>query len=222
MRGEGVTVGDQSNDPAARAYQIQKRREAERMRESEAARLGASGLAGSGDFDSRVAQIGSETGEAIASQVADLTNKRRGEMLTTAITGANMQMSDLDRQARSKQAEYGSRLDREKLAAADRDTQRADRQRLLEVLLTQDTARRGESERATERERMIAEQRWRDDADRRYNDQRFDREQQVGANERRLREEMLRLDLERSQREAEKTKGPTPYNPYGYNPLRGW
>ena len=195
-------------------------REAERLRESEAARLGASGVVGSGDFDSRVAQINTDTGEAIASNLADLTNKRRAEMLTTAMSGANMQMSDLERQARAKQAEYGSRVDREKLALAARDAQRADRQRLLEVLMAQDTSRPLHAERAHERAGMTAEQRWRDEIERRENDRRFERERQLGDNERRMREEMMRLELEQKQRAAPKPY--VPYNPHGYDPYRGW
>ena len=220
MRGEGIAIGDQSNDPAARAYAIQKRREAERMRESEAARHGASGGADAGGFDARVAQIGEQTGESIAANLADITNKRKGEALQTAITGANLQMSDLDRETRGKQLEYQSRFDAERL-------KREGTQTLLQALLAQDAASRGDYQRDIDRgredaaretdyQRLQSDQQRGDaredtaretDYQRRLTEQRF--QEQREAETRRIREEMARLELERARREEEDRKRQT-------------
>ena len=159
MRGEGVKVGDLSNDPAQRAYELKTQRAAERLRESEAARAGATGGADAGGFDGRVAQIMTETGESNAANMADLINKRRSEKLATALAGANLQMSDLSRQAANKQAEHGSTVERERLRLAAESAKGADKQRLLEMLMMQDRQQRESQERDSYYNRDLAERR---------------------------------------------------------------
>lgn len=174
MRGEGPSVGDVSRDPEAQAYAVAKEREAARMREEAAARLGASGVEGSGDFDAEVLGIREATGEAKARQVAELTGRRRAEMLNTALSGANLQMSDLERQARNRQTEYLSQVDLERMrregilaqstAEAGRTgTELTAKQRLLETLLGErdrgESLYRGDQERKrTEETRRLAEE----------------------------------------------------------------
>ena len=165
MRGEGVKVGDLSNDPSQRAYELKTQRAAERLRESEAARAGATGGADAGGFDGRVAQIMTETGESNAANMADLINKRRTEKLQTALAGANLQMSDLQRQASNKSAEYGSTLERERLRMAADAARGGDRQRLLEALMMEDRQRRESQERGSYYDRDLAERRRIEDRD---------------------------------------------------------
>ena len=98
MKGEGINIGPVNNDPEAQAFRVAKLRESERARESEAARLGASGITGSGDFDARVGQINEAAGTDIAGFEANLMGKRRKEATQTALSGANLQLADLDRQ----------------------------------------------------------------------------------------------------------------------------
>ena len=189
MRGEGVKVGDLSNDPAQRAYELKTQRAAERLRESEAARAGATGGADAGGFDGRVAQIMTETGESNAANMADLINKRRSEKLATALAGANLQMSDLQRQAANKQAEHGSLIERERLRLAAEGAKGADKQRLLEMLMLQDRQSRESQERDSYYNRDLAERR------------RIEEREQAE----RLRREALERD----------PRGPViPYNPY--------
>jgi hypothetical protein len=142
MRGEGINVGDQSNDPAARAYAVTKQREAERMREAEAARGAVEGGLAGGDMDARAAQLRESTGEAIAANNADLTNRRRTEALATAIQGAGMQMSDLERQANLRRSEYDSKVTGEKLRLEREASAKADRSRLLDALLSEDRSKK--------------------------------------------------------------------------------
>jgi hypothetical protein len=142
MRGEGINVGDQSNDPAARAYAVAKQREAERLREAEAARGAVEGGLAGGDSDARAAQIRESTGEAIAANNADLTNRRRTEALATAIQGAGMQMSDLERQANLRRSEYDSKVTGERLKMERDAASRADRSRLLDALLAEDRTKK--------------------------------------------------------------------------------
>ena len=197
MRGEGVKVGDLSNDPAQRAYELKTGRAAERLRESEAARAGASGGADAGGFDGRIAQIMTETGESNAANMADLINKRRSEKLATALAGANLQLSDLSRQAGNKQAEHGSLLERERLRLAGEATKGTDRQRLLDALMMEDRQRRESQERGNYYDKDLAERRRIEE-----------------------RDQAERLRLEEL---ARNPGGPrVPYNPYGYQPLRGW
>ncbi len=124
MRGEGINIGDVSGDPEARAYRVAKEREAARARQSEADRLGASGMTGSGDFDARVAGIRESTGEAIASQQAGLAGRRRLEAQQGAIQAAGLTLSDLDRKFGQERTKFESELERE----------RSERSRLAEAL----------------------------------------------------------------------------------------
>lgn len=105
MSGKGIDVGPMTNDPEAQAYRVAKTRQAEQARSDEAARLGASGVTGSGDFDARLAQINEAKGADIAGFEADLTGKRRTEATNTAVTGAGLQLSELERQQAAAQAE---------------------------------------------------------------------------------------------------------------------
>jgi hypothetical protein len=154
MRGEGINVGDQSNDPAARAYAVAKQREAERMREAEAARGAVEGGLAGGDMDARAAQLRESTGEAIAANNADLTNRRRTEALATAIQGAGMQMSDLERQANLRRSEYDSRVTGEKLNLEREGMARADKSRLLDALLSEDRMNKSAYDRQQELKRI--------------------------------------------------------------------
>ena len=115
LRGEGINVGSVANDAEAVAYRNAATRQAERARESEAARLGASGVSGSGDFDARLAGIQEATGQDIAGFEAGLTGRRRAEMTGTALQGANLSLADLDRQTRNEQARYEGDLSRARL-----------------------------------------------------------------------------------------------------------
>lgn len=122
MRGEGMDVGDVHNDPEARAFRVAKLRESELGRESEANRLAASGATGSGDFDTRVAGINEAAGTAIAGNQAAIAGKRRSEKMSTAVTGAQLELNDLNRQTQNENERY--RADLEK-ATADRSSKQA-------------------------------------------------------------------------------------------------
>ena len=182
MRGEGISTPDMSTDPAARAYAVAKQREAERMREAAAAQVGASGVSGDSELATRAAQIREATGESIAANNADLTNKRRTEALTTAITGANLQMTDLQRQDQARRAASGDRL------------------ALLQVLMAGDKTKQDAYERekdrvATERARDLEFQRKQQEA--RYQEERSraleqEREDKVKAEERKKFEDAWR------------------------------
>lgn len=164
MRGEGIQVSaDVSGDPEARAFAVQRMRQAERAREDEASRLGASGVAGSGDFDGRAAQIREEAGTDIAAQRAGLVGRRREQALATAITGANLQLADLDRQARNKQAEFAGGVDLARLSESTQGQDAARQQRLLEVLLAEDARKRDSFEREREFQRAEEERALRDE-----------------------------------------------------------
>jgi hypothetical protein len=154
MRGEGINVGDQSNDPAARAYAVAKQREAERMREAEAARGAVEGGLAGGDMDARAAQLRESTCEAIAANNADLTNRRRTEALATAIQGAGMQMSDLERQANLRRSEYDSKVTGERLNLERENASRADRSRLLDALLSEDRMNKTAFQKQEEEKRV--------------------------------------------------------------------
>ena len=154
MRGEGITTPDLSNDPAAQAFALTKRREEERAREAEAAALGASGVAGSGDFDARVAQLREQAGQSIAANNAELTNKRRSEALGTAMSGAQLNLSDLDRQTRGLQAEHETRVEQQRIQEAKNAAARGDRLALLQILMQGDKGKQDAFER--ERDRIAA------------------------------------------------------------------
>lgn len=114
MRGEGFNVNVEG-DPAARAYSVSRRRSADLSRAAEADRLAASGVTGSGEFDSSVAQIRELANEDIAANEADLVNRRRGEAMTTALAGANLKLSDLSRQSSDKRAAYDAEIEKERI-----------------------------------------------------------------------------------------------------------
>lgn len=122
MRGEGMDVGDLHNDPEARAFRIAKLRETELGRESEANRLAASGMTGSGDFDTRVAGLNEAAGTAIAGNEAALTGKRRSEKMGTAVTGAQLELNDLNRLTQNENERYRSDFEK---ASADRSSKQA-------------------------------------------------------------------------------------------------
>lgn len=115
MRGEGVATPNVTNDPAAMAYRVARTREAEAARRAEADRSAASGVAGSGDFDARAAQIREATGQDIAGYEGTLANTRRGEAIQGATTAAGLQLSDLERQRQEAQSRYESEIDKERL-----------------------------------------------------------------------------------------------------------
>lgn len=149
MAGRGPAVGDVTNDPAAQAYSLQKRRAAERLRGTAANRLAASGVSGSGEFDTEVLGINEAAGEDIARFSADLANQRRGEMTQTALSGAQLSLSDLDRSSQSERDRFEAELamaDRSRLNLMTRadmensadDSSLMDLQRFYETLAAQD------------------------------------------------------------------------------------
>lgn len=147
-RGEGVApITNIGADPEAAAYRVAKTRAAERARESEAARLGASGLTGGGDFDARLAGIQEATGEDIAGFEAGLAGKRRGEAITNAMQGANLSLSDLDRQTQQELARYNAEFGAEQ---AGRGRQTASTTQLLNALLAQEGAGADDAFRAAQ------------------------------------------------------------------------
>ena len=152
LRGEAPDIGDISNDPEARAYRLASLREEETARGSEAERLAAQGLSGSGDFDSRVAQLRERTGEAIAAQEAGLTGQRRREAQQAAITGGGLTMQDLARRAGLEQTLYQGRLQEAGLAEGRRATDIAGEQNLIGTALQAKLAKAGmrEGRRATD------------------------------------------------------------------------
>lgn len=178
MRGEGIKIGDVSNDPAARAYAVARQRSVARAREEEAAMAAANPGMQGGAFEGRAAQLREAAGEDIARNLADVATKRRGEALSTAITGANLQISELARQAQDRQAD------------------KTDKLRLLDVLLADDGRKRSTYE--AERDRQFRAQDrdtvyGRDQAERRYQEQR-EAERQA------LRDQLLRDDVTESKR----------------------
>lgn len=190
MRGEGINVSsDVSGDPEAQAFSIARRRAAERERESAAARAAVEG--GGDDLGMRAAQIAEQAGVDIAAQQAGLVGKRRDQALQTAITGANLQLGDLDRQAKLKTTEHQSYLEGERLRRAGEEAEAArqsgNTQRLLDVLMSEDARKQA----------------------------RFDRQSDLslGENERLLREELLRQEVEGGRR---KLGLPRSQAPIGY------
>lgn len=133
--------GPINTDPEAAAYRVAKLREADRARGSEAARLGASNIDGSGDFNGRVAQINENAGESIAGFEGALAGRRKTEALTAATTGAGLQLADLSRQADLEKSRFDSTQHQFDDQAAREERQSAlDRQQrsdLLAVLLGQ-------------------------------------------------------------------------------------
>lgn len=186
MRGEGVATPNVANDPEARAYRVAKLREEQLSRGAEADRLGASGVAGSGAFDARLAQLREATGEDIASQTANIAGRRRGEAIQGAVQGAQLTLADLERQRssesqRSGQAQgllnalLGQEASARDAALRQAEGQRGSQQQLLSQLLAEQgrvqglgtetafrqedvEARRAETERAEkERRRLLYE-----------------------------------------------------------------
>jgi hypothetical protein len=103
-QGRGLPAFNAALDPAAVAYRNARTRQAQNMRAGEADALGASGTAGSGDFNARLDQIKEAAGQDIAGFEGDLSNSRRGEALDTAMTGATLRLSDLNRQTGTAEA----------------------------------------------------------------------------------------------------------------------
>lgn len=174
MKGQGFDNIDIAGDPAARAYSVSRRRAAENSRAAEAERLAASGVTGSGEFDSSLAQIRELSNEDIASNEADIVNRRRGEAMSTALAGAGLKLSDLDRQSRDKRAAYDAEIEKERIrrsgleSAAHLDSSREGQDfsiqsRLLDQLMAeqsrQDTLRERTDElrRNAESERLKQE-----------------------------------------------------------------
>ena len=110
LTGEGVDVGDIAADPEARAFRIARTREREQQREAAANRLSASGLTGSGEFDTSVAQIGEAAAEDIAGFEAGLAGRRRGDILREQTTAAGLTLQDLERQAGLETGRFGAEL----------------------------------------------------------------------------------------------------------------
>lgn len=113
MSGKGIDIGDVSKDPEARAYRVAKEREAARSRAAEAERLAASGMTGSGDFDAQLAGIRESTGEAIASQQAQLAGRRRGEAIEGATRAAALSLQDMDRQVGQERLRFETEFGKE-------------------------------------------------------------------------------------------------------------
>lgn len=148
-KGEGLDVGNIALDPAAAAYRSARMRTAEQSRASEADRLAASGVTGSGEFDSRVAGINEGAGADIAGFEGNLADSRRTQKLNTGLTSAQLQLGDLTRQqdavttrsTAETQAESKKLSDLNNLLAvlmgqdATKRTNTASQQQLLETLL---------------------------------------------------------------------------------------
>lgn len=114
-RGEAPSIGDINADPAAIAFRVSQDRSAARGRVSEAARLGASGASGGGDFEARAAQLAETAGENTANFTGNLASQRRSEAIQAAEASAGLQMQDLNRQTSAEQARYGADLTAEQL-----------------------------------------------------------------------------------------------------------
>lgn len=115
--GKGPQVGSVSNDPAVVAYNVSAQRSAERQRQSEADRTAASGVSGGGDFDSRVAQIGEQTGVDEANYAANLSNQRQRDMTATALSGAQLGLSQIGQANTLAEQQYADAMQQ---AQADR------------------------------------------------------------------------------------------------------
>lgn len=206
MRGEGINIGDVSADPEARAYRVAKEREAARARQSEADRLGASGMTGSGDFDARVAGIRESTGEAIASQQAGLAGRRRAEAQQGAITAAGLTLTDLDRKFGQERSRFDSELQREQ----------AERARLADALGQEINIERGRygsendaSERAYREQVDTFERGFREKesaADRDFRERQASRSAESEALDRSFRESEAKYNSARDQYAAEQNR----------------
>ena len=152
---EGLTVPDISSDPEAIANRVRAERQGERSREAEAARLGASGMSGSGAFDSRLAQIREQTGENILGFEAGLSERRRAERQRGAISAATLGLADLDRQGRDEsetlnrqfaveQARRGGLISAAQLAGTQQSAGRSRDDQLLQALLAQEGGERAD------------------------------------------------------------------------------
>src|SRR3990167_1942366 len=120
LSGQGPDIGDISTDPEARAYRLARTRESERQRQEEAESLAASGLSGSGDFESRRFQIGEGRAEDIAGFEAGLSGRRRQQMIDTSLQAAGLSLQDLSRQAALEESRgmVGERAEDRRLMAA--------------------------------------------------------------------------------------------------------
>lgn len=191
MSGNGPKIGDVSNDPAAVAYDVAARRSAEEARGSEAARQGASGLAGSGDFDARLAQINEATGQDVAGFKAGLANQRQTEATQNAVTGAGLQLSDLERQR------------------SDASTKTGNLQNLLAAMTQQDQFGQSQQQQQGQFDKqsneallaqLLGEQ---------------GRTQSQASSSALTAEQLRRQELDRQLATGQSYQPPVPYNPYG-------
>ena len=197
MAGRGPETGPVAADPEAVAYRAAAQRSGERQREAEAARQGATGTTGSGDFDARLAQIREATGEDIAGFEGALTGRRRQEATSTALSGANLERSELERQTQAERDRYQARLGaahlarQGELAAAELEASQraggvASRQALLQTLLGEQARVQGGATETAFRTEDLR------------------REEQMRA----LEEELRQQEVARGKREAENYKPP--------------
>jgi hypothetical protein len=133
-RDAAINVGDVSTDAEAAAYRIARKREAEQQRNVEADRLGASGVTGSGDFDTRVSGINEQVGQDVGSFNAALAGRKRTELL-----------NERNSQTASLQQLLSSLMDQDRTAIATEEGARADQQSLLNSLLGAQNADRSDA-----------------------------------------------------------------------------
>lgn len=142
--GQGIQTPDVSRDPAVSAYNTQRTRAGEQQRQAEADRQAASGQSGSGDFNSRVAQIAEQVGTDQSGFAANLANQRRTEGIQQAETAANLELGQIGQETTQAQSKYSDALQLQALqqqreAAAQQSAQfdRSSNQALLAQLLGQ-------------------------------------------------------------------------------------
>jgi hypothetical protein len=134
LNNEPINVGDVSTSDEARAYRIERERQAERQRMTAADRLGASGVTGSGAFDSEVNAIREGVGSDTASFVGQLAGKRRGDLL--AERGAKTSnLKDL----------INVLMAQDNATAQNTNASRSSQQQLLSQLMGDEQATRGEN-----------------------------------------------------------------------------
>ncbi len=151
--GQGVATPDVSKDPAVSSYNTIRQRSADAQRQSEADRAAASGFSGSGDFNSRVAQINEQTGQDESGFAANLANQRRTEGIQQAETAANLQLGQIGQDTSRAQSTYDDAIKQQMLqqtndAAARQSSQfdRSSAQALLAQLLGEQAGQQGRAQ----------------------------------------------------------------------------
>lgn len=215
MAGHGPAIGDVSQDPEAVAYDVAARRSAEEARGEEAARLGASGATGSGDFDASLAKIREATGSDVAGFKAGLAGRRRAEATQTGLAGAQLQLSDLDRQTQAEQSRYAAETSAEEARRAGIVQQaqlgsgaNADKLQLLQTMMQQEQNQQGNARDTSQFQtqsqlqllaQLLGEQ---------------GRTQGQAQSSALTAEELRRQELDRQLATGQSYRQPIPYDPY--------